>query len=174
MDITTTGVFEANIRGRWQSVGERYCNYTDSIVQSWLGLGWWGVEPIADFRGFPAEWTTNRYFHPEWRSWLLADEILEALPVISTKSVLWPKPANINRRIYAGASDARDSRDWPGSTFIAAQPLPFHEGYTDDKWGFLLYWDVTYEPEVQKFLTIIRHLKEQYNEVRFVFWYEVD
>lgn len=177
MGTAIKGVFEAKIRDHWQSTGERYYNDRDLIVQSWLGLDLW-AEAIDDFRGFPPDWiSAGRGVGPidgppAWRSWLLADEILEAIPVITTESVLWPKPADINRRIYAGACDTRDSRDWPRPTFIAAQPRPFKEGYTDDKWGFDLYWDSTYEPEVQAFLAIIRRLKEQYKELRLVFWHE--
>lgn len=89
MGIDVFGVFQKKEDESWVTVSEYYSGRRDWL-EDWLGLPFgcrYTPYPISVPRGLPVDFDReNIHVGEGWQSWLSADEILNALPVLGTET----------------------------------------------------------------------------------------
>ena len=176
MGIDVDGYFQKKIHGKWKNIGSYYDGMRGTL-RSWLAP--WsnmGIEPIAEWRGFPPDWILGDFQPtlPGCCSWMMADEILDSLPVIQkiTTCLSEEEFQKRKRKEYWDDTYVYDPHGILGkgkSRFITASRRPFEEGYTVDSWGVDIFFDLS--SEVKDFTDKVLELKNLHGEIRFVFCY---
>jgi hypothetical protein len=201
MGLDVFGVFQKREKERWVSFQSYYYGERDEL-RNWLGLnleGGYEIKPIAQPRGLPADFDVDEFVGEHSKSWLLADEILNALPALATST------EKISIKTYFEACnkepDLRKLEDSIEEIFIKEYFDRRKKEFNLEEWeNFKNYrsatgrclirlvaastmpFDVTFTSEYgfvdciydfsdyfQRYIDEIRRLKNKYGEVRFVF-----
>lgn len=194
MGLDVFGVFQKRENERWVSIQKYYYGQRDEL-RIWLGAPLGGhrdLPSIASPRGLPADFDAGEWVGDHFKSWLLVDEILNALPAlaISTEKICVKayfdacerEPILIEWEASIDEAFAKEYFDRHKKDFnrkesehqdrclirlVAASPKPFDATFTNE-YGFIeCIYD--YSDYFQEFISEARLLKNKYADVRFVF-----
>ena len=189
MGIDVSGVFQRREGGQWSYVGD-YHDGRRGELRSWLGWGngsWWQgtIEPIAPLRGLPLDFdlseldprrsehgiTVEMHIGTRSRSWLHADEILNALPALAVRQLSVP------HAIYLQTADMTSNlAQWQAATGLCrevdAWPLvqaTYQHPDAGNSADVRVDCVCDFSGEVQYFVDELQQLRAQHGEVRFVY-----
>lgn len=194
MGLDVFGVFQKREKERWVSFQRHYYGQRDQL-RIWLGapLGsHYEMKSIAPPRGLPADFDADECVGDHFKSWLLADEILNALPALATSTekigieayleacnkepVLSKWEASIEEAFAKEYFDRHkkefNRKEWAHPSrclikLVAASPKPFDATFTSE-YGFIeCIYD--FSDFFQEFISEVRLQKNKYADVRFVF-----
>jgi hypothetical protein len=185
MGIDVLGSFQAKVEGKWVFQKEYY-NGQRGMLRWWLG---WGsgefyekfrVEPLVDeLRGLPLDLKNENAREATYQSWVSAEEVLSALPLLGWHSYSVPHEL-VRKTLEQAATPAQ----WKTLTGITDE-LDFLENYggpprllsvTPDgdalsHEGNCVEVKVTFDFSdwIMDFVTILNSLRQLHEEVRFVY-----
>lgn len=169
MGIDIFGFFQAKSGDSWRYIC-KYDYHQRGALKLWLAPwnpGSRGIEPIAPWRNRPSD--TKHDGHGVAGSWLLADEILDALPLIEKWSTtLSEQEFEVKRhQSYWDSVDASVDRDPIKLISVIRKPCQLTTSTASVEVEFL--FDIG--EEIKEFIDLVRELKRKYGDVRYVFEY---
>jgi hypothetical protein len=194
MGLDVFGVFQKREKERWVSFQKYYYGRRDGL-RTWFGapLGCrYEIKPIAPPRGLPEDFDAAECVGDHFKSWLLVDEVLNALPALATSTEkisikayfeacntepVLSKWETLIEEAFAKEYFDRHNEEFNRKNWerhdrclirlVAASPKPFDSTFTSE-YGFVeCIYD--YSNYFQEFISEVRLLKNKYADVRFVF-----
>lgn len=185
MGIDVFGRFQATDGERWIFL-EDYYDGRRGLLRWWLGWGTgpayekFGLESLVDEPlGLPTDYFCSDLDDNDFPSWLNADEILGALPLIGRYTYFIPQEL-----VRVACEQKANPKQWKAMTGISDE-LDFLERYggvprlisVEPKWEVVATLDdfvpvdgvYDFSDEISEFTSLVAKLQEQYGVVRFVY-----
>lgn len=188
MGIDVSGSFQAKDGNRWIPLQQYYCGRR-GLLRWWLGWGRGGLyekfggQPLVDEpRGLPIDLRKSDYVETDRLSWVLADEVLGALPLLGRCTYLvplelahsaWEQRATPKQwKQTTGISDELDFLEPYGGPprIVSVAPIWSTESNLKNSVSVECVYD--FSDEIREFIDEVEKLQKLYEVVRFVYEFE--
>lgn len=185
MGIDVFGVFQKQTGGQWIYIRHACYGYRDRL-RTWLGWDEGGllrVTAISPLRGLPFDFdyvdgiykpdaTTRVVVGDRCFSWLLADEILNALPALAMRTLT--VPLHIYQKTWNQECDPTRWKELTGlcqetdlPKLVGVSSRPQDVSYDTKEVPVDCMYD--FSDEIRYFTDEVRHLRDTYGNVRFIY-----